>query len=206
MRTRDMQCYVVLTIQSWRRGRPLVPAAADELAQEERQRLHAFDVTTIDAGKRHGLASWVRYHPRMVGSSSFLLSEYLTLFLERIGEQASLYQSMDGQELLPYQCAMSREDWDRVQDNFHRAYRLQKAAYRHARGGVAAPGVHEIREPRFCAEEQNVASDHRLCSSDARLKTVVRNTFIEVEEELPTSACKRNRTFSPFRDCWVSAA
>jgi len=203
MRARDMQCYVVLTIQSWRRGRPLVPAAADELARE--------DVTTIDAGRRHGLASWVRYHPRMVGSSSFLLSEYLTLFLKRIGEQATLYQSMDGQELLPYQCAMSREDWDRVEENFHRAYRLQKAAYRHARGGVAAPGVSEIREPRFSAEaEQNFASDHRLClssdASHARLKAVVRNTFIEVEEELPTSACKRNRTFSPLRDCWVFAA
>lgn len=196
MRTRDMQCYVILTIQSWRRGRPLVPAVADELAQE--------DVTRIDAGKRHGLACWVRYHPRMVGSSSFLLSEYLTLFLERIGEQATLYQSMDGQELLPYQCAMSREDWDRVRDNFHHAYRLQKAAYRHARGGVAAAGVHEIREPRFCAE-QNSASDRLCFSSDARLKAVVRNTFIEVEEELPTSACKRNRTFSPIRD-WVSAA
>jgi len=106
---------------------------------------------------------------------------------------------------------MSREAWDRVEENFHRAYRLQKAAYRHARGGVAAPGVSEIREPRFSAEaEQNFASDHRLClssdASHARLKAVVRNTFIEVEEELPTSACKRNRTFSPLRDCWVFAA
>lgn len=79
------------------------------------------DVTRMDAGHRDGLTSWVRYHPRMVVSSSFMPSEYLTVFFERIGKQVTLHRSLDGQELLPYQCTILREDSDRVRERFQRA-------------------------------------------------------------------------------------
>ncbi|CAE7477246.1 hypothetical protein AK812_SmicGene31393 [Symbiodinium microadriaticum] len=95
-------------------GRPLVPAVAEERVMQE-------DVTRMDAGHRDGLTSWVRYHPRMVVSSSFMPSEYLTVFFERIGKQVTLHRSLDGQELLPYQCTILREDSDRVRERFQRA-------------------------------------------------------------------------------------
>ncbi|CAE7521407.1 unnamed protein product [Symbiodinium natans] len=192
MRRKDMQCYAILTIQSWRRGPPLVPAAAEEVAQE--------DVTTIDAGQRDGLTSWVRYHPRMVGSSGFMLSDYLNLFFKRIGEQVILHQSVDGQELLPYQCAILREDWDRVGEHFQRAYALQKAAYRHSRGGRTAPSLLESLGPRFREDNSLTALQQRLRESiDA--KTVVRKTFLDVEEPQSQgdSARQRHRTSSPVR-------
>lgn len=193
MRRRDMQCYAILTIQSWRRGRPLIPAG---LGEED------ITTVTIDAGRRDGLTSWVRYDPRMVRSGSFLLSEYLTLFLQRIGEQATFYQSLDGQELLPYQCAIAREDWDRVRPRFHRAYALQKAAYRRSRGGRTAPSLIESLAPRF-------RDDHSLDDLQQRLrksieaKTVVRKTFVEVDDSADLDgyaiSFQRRRTVSPVR-------
>ena len=192
MRQRDQQFYVILTIQSWRRGRPLLPATAAEVAAEQ-------DVTTIDAGKREGLTSWVRYHPAMVGSSSFVLSEYLSVFLTRIGEQASFYQSLDGQELLPYQCAIQREDWDRVKGRFHCAYALQKAAYRRSRGGATAPSVQDSLGPRFRDDRSLDVLQQRLTEA-TEVKTVVRKTFIDVDEptELESQTCQqRCRTLSP---------
>lgn len=192
MRRRDMHCYAILTIQSWRRGRPLVPAAKDGVVQD--------DVTRIDAGNRDGLTSWVRYDPGMVGSSSFVLSEYLTLFFERIGEQVTLHQSLDGQELLPYQCTILREDWDLVRERFQRACGLQKAAYCRARGGPAAPSLLESLGPRF-REDNSLNSLQQRLHQSIGVKAVVRKTFIDVDEpaDLQGSAHPRHRTISPVR-------
>ncbi|CAE7533361.1 GIP [Symbiodinium necroappetens] len=193
MRRRDVQAYAILTIQSWRRGRPLIPAVAEDVMASE-------ELTTIDAGQRDGLTAWVRYHPRMASSRGFLLSEYLNLFLERIGEPASLHQSIDGQHLLPYQCAIPRDDWDRVREHFQRAYALQKAAYRRSRGGPAAPNLCESHAPRFQDDHSFESLQQRLAES-IEIKTVVRKTFIDVDEAAQPEGFgiprKRCRTASP---------
>jgi len=193
MRRRDMQAYSILTIQSWRRGRPLIPAVEEDVKASE-------ELTTIDAGQRDGLTAWVRYHPRMVGSRSFLLSEYLNLFMERIAQPATLYPSVDGQDLLPYQCAILRDDWDRVREPFQRAYALQKAAYRHSRGGSAAPNISESVAPRFQDDHSFEALQQRLHET-IEIKTVVRKTFIDVDEPTEPEGLaiprKRCRTASP---------
>ena len=132
----------------------------------------------------------------MAGGSCFLLSEYLTLFLHRIGEHVTAFQYIGEQQLLPYQCAIQRDEWNRVQAHFHRAYSLQKAAYRHSRGGPTAPGVCENHDPRFGKNHNPAPTRQRVHA----VKTVVRNTFIELDE--PTAvegACKRCRTHSPVR-------
>ena len=141
MRSLDSQFYLVLTMQTWRRGFPFLPAVDDEEAKDT--------LTTINAGRRRGLVTWVRYHPRMVGSEFFHLSEYLSLFLQRIGMPLTLHQSLDGQELLPYQCAVQEELWQQIAPHFRRAYMLQKTAYRRANGGSTAPAITEGTEPRF---------------------------------------------------------
>ncbi|CAE7442793.1 unnamed protein product [Symbiodinium natans] len=199
MRRLDQQFYVVLAIHSWPRGRPFLPVL--EPSTED-----VTEVTTIDAGRRQGLAFWVRYHPRMVGSSNFLLSEYLMLFLEKLGEHVDVYQSLEGQALQHYQCVVPDHEWQRVKDRFYRAYTLQKSAYRRANGGQSAPGMSEHAEPRF-------RTDQGLClqrlyrpvpTTPRSPALVVHNTFLELEEpeepeepeELGTGAFKRTRSMS----------
>eukprot|EP00439_Symbiodinium_sp_Y106_P069516 s464_g11.t5 len=199
MRRLDQQFYVILTIHSWPRGRPFVPVSEQGAEDVE-------EVTTIDAGRRAGLPYWCRYQPRMVGSSTFLLSDYLMLFLERLGEHVDMHQSLDGQELQHYQCAVPDHEWQRVKDRFYGAYTLQKSAYRRANGGQAAPGMSEHAEPRFRTDRslrvQQPLTLYRPVPITPRAPAlVIHNTFLELEEpeELGTGAFKRtiSRSASP---------
>ena len=192
MRRLDQQFYVVLTIHSWPRGRPFLPVLEESTGDME-------EVTTIDAGRRHGLAFWGRYKPCMVGRSSFLLSDYLMLFLERLGENVDMYQSLDGQELQHYQCVVARHEWQHVRDRFYSAYTLQKSAYRRANGGQSAPGMSEHAEPRFRTGRGLRQNLYRPVPTTPRAPAlVVHNTFLELEEpeELGTGAFKRARSRS----------
>ena len=198
IRAFDEQFYVVLTMQSFKRGAPLLPAQPDEREQ----------VTKIDAGQAMGLTKWVRYEPAMAGGSAFHLSEYLRLFAERIGESCRFYQSLDGQELLYFQCVVARDEWVRVQGHIRSAYLLQKTAYRRANGGAQAPGLSEGVKPRFCQEIDLSSLAERIQADSAarpQQKVQVRNTFVEVdvdeeesdEEELPIRSCRRHKTAAP---------
>mmetsp|Transcript_29571 Transcript_29571/g.61770 ORF Transcript_29571/g.61770 Transcript_29571/m.61770 type:complete len:428 (+) Transcript_29571:55-1338(+) len=197
MRRLDQQFYVVLTIHSWPRGRPFLPVAEPEQSTGDEE------VTTIDAGRRHGLAFWGRYQPCMVGRSSFFLSDYLMLFLERLGEHVDMYQSLDGQKLQHYQCVVPEHQWQPVKDRFYSAYTLQKSAYRHANGGQSAPGMSEHAGPRFRADRGlRVQRLYRPVPRTLRAPAlVVHNTFLELEEpeELGSGAFKRttSRSASP---------
>ena len=140
LRALDQQFYVILTIQTFKRGFPLIPV----LSGEERE-----DVTRIDAGNHLGLATWVRYDPAKDGIDGFYLSGYMQALAECLGESLDFYQFLDGKELLYFQCAVAREEWCRVQDRLKDAYLLQKTAYRRANGGAQAPGLNEASTPRF---------------------------------------------------------
>mmetsp|Transcript_43916 Transcript_43916/g.82042 ORF Transcript_43916/g.82042 Transcript_43916/m.82042 type:complete len:421 (-) Transcript_43916:21-1283(-) len=192
MRAADAGFYVVLTIQSWRRGRPLVPVRDGE------------GTIKIDSGRDLGLTEWDRYHPRLVGSTRFHLSDYLMLFASRMGETLTAHDSLDGQELLPYQCAVSASEWRAVGDRISRAYLLQKIAYRHAGGGSAAPAISENVPPRFCRDQSLEKLQERQQTAQQNARIVVKNTFVEVadeeEEEEVDLHCKlRPRTVSPLR-------
>ncbi|CAE7942200.1 unnamed protein product, partial [Symbiodinium sp. KB8] len=195
MRRLDQQFYVVLTIHSWPRGRPFLPVSEESSEDME-------EATTIDAGRRVGLASWCRYQPRMVGKGSFLLSDYLMLFLERLGEHVDAHQSLDGQELQHYQCAVPDHEWQRVKDRFYNAYTLQKSAYRRANGGQAAPGMSEHAKPHFRTDRglQMQRHLHRPVPTTPAPALVIHNTFLELEEpEESGTAFKRtvSRSASP---------
>ncbi|CAE7551600.1 Slc9a8 [Symbiodinium natans] len=175
IRQLDQEFYVVLSMQSFKRGYPLLPVHSGQ----------GDHVTRIDAGQSMGLTNWVRYDPALVGSHGFYLSEYLQLFTERIGEHdVSFYQTLDGQELLYFQCVVAREDWARIEDRMRDAYLLQKTAYRRANGGAQAPGLGEAGAARFCHEVDFTSLEARLSADAApQQKVQVRNTFVEVERE-----------------------
>ena len=176
LRKKDEQFYVVLSMQSFKRGMPLLPAYHSEKA-----------LTEINAGKAHGLSRWLRY-----GSKKFQLSEYLPCFLERLGFQVDTYGTLDGQKLVPYMCVVRRDQWEQARERFWEAYPLQKTAYRHANGGSGAPGMHEEVVPKFQTPENDLAS--RLEALGAP-KLVIRKTFFDIEEQLARPA-RRPRTMA----------
>ncbi|CAE7941753.1 unnamed protein product [Symbiodinium sp. KB8] len=175
MRESDEYFYIVLTIQSCKRGLPLVPLVTDELP-----------TTTIVAGERLGLDRWIRFNPESVGSSKFYLSEYIKVLLSNVGENIDAYNSMDGRTLMPYQCAVRREQWSSLRTRFVEVFLLQKTAYRRANGGSTAPSMHEGVEPRFSPDTSVMLLRERLFrgkSQTAHQKVLVRRTFLELEED-----------------------
>ncbi|CAE7702475.1 unnamed protein product, partial [Symbiodinium sp. CCMP2456] len=176
LRALDQQFYVVLTIQTFKRGFPLMPVRSGEEHE---------DVTRIDAGNHLGLATWVRYDPAKYGIDGFYLSGYMQALAECLGESLQFYQFLDGKELLYFQCAVAREEWSRVQDRLKDAYLLQKTAYRRANGGAQAPGLNEASTPRFCTRVRLTSLEERIQAEAAargQQKVQVRKTFIEREE------------------------
>ncbi|CAK9105898.1 unnamed protein product [Durusdinium trenchii] len=77
LRKQDERFYVTISMQSFKRGMPLLPAFPSEAA-----------VTEIDAGEPYGLRRWLRYEPN---SQKFHLSSYLQVFLARLGYQVDTY-------------------------------------------------------------------------------------------------------------------
>mmetsp|Transcript_37841 Transcript_37841/g.88875 ORF Transcript_37841/g.88875 Transcript_37841/m.88875 type:complete len:390 (-) Transcript_37841:498-1667(-) len=143
-RERDRTLYVVLSMTSFGVRLPMIPSRAEtgEMGQ----------LTDIKAGQELGLSTWIPYYPVMVGSGAFRLSEYLCLFFRRAGVNVSVYQSLDGQELLPYQCVVQREEWYAARPRFKAVFALQKTAYRRANGRTSVPRIVEECRPRFCRE------------------------------------------------------
>mmetsp|Transcript_41370 Transcript_41370/g.92530 ORF Transcript_41370/g.92530 Transcript_41370/m.92530 type:complete len:410 (+) Transcript_41370:99-1328(+) len=141
LRALDENFYLVLTIQSCKRGLPLIPLVRDGNA-----------TVTIAAGERLGLGRWVRFNPELCGSSKFHLSEYIKSLLNSVGEHIDAFKSLDGRKLMPYQCAVRRDQWNLLRRRFIEVFLLQKTAYRRANGGSTAPSLHEDVDPRFAPD------------------------------------------------------
>lgn len=177
LRQLDQASYIVLTIQSCKRGLPLYPVNGRDVEH----------TVTIAAGERLGLDRWIRFSPARVGSDKFRLSEFVKLFLMALGLDVPIYGFLDGRRLVPYQCALKREDWNRIRTQFVECFLLQKTAYRRANGGSTAPSLHEDVEPRFIQEKpppmetfQKMEQIRQECQSH---RVMVRRTFVEVESD-----------------------
>ncbi|CAK9091871.1 unnamed protein product [Durusdinium trenchii] len=171
LRAIDEQLYLVLTIQSCKRGLPLFPVVHDQMAP----------TVCIAAGVPMGLHRWRRFSPDEVGSEKFRLAQYLRIFLANLGESIEVFEVMDGRPLVPYQCAVTRSAYARLRERFIGCFLLQKTAYRRANGGSTAPSLHEDVEPRFL---RNQMCPEAPSFAPARTRTghrvVVRRTFLEV--------------------------
>lgn len=188
----DKQHYVILQVQACKRGPPLLPAK-DASAQE--------NAVVVAAGRQGESSSWERYGA--VLSGKFRLSAYLACFMRRLqgAPAAEVFDKVDGKQLVPYQCAMRRESWEAVRDLFTQAFLIQKTAYRRANGGSTAPSFQEAAEARFLPDEcLDVVREKLLqpCQKAQQPKVFVRNTFIDVDEELgdecPRRAIRRLKT------------
>ncbi|CAJ1400852.1 unnamed protein product [Effrenium voratum] len=179
LREKDRDYYMVLTVQSCRRGLPLVPSAESEEP-----------TVTITAGISVGLERWTRFSPNMASSGSgssdgrFCVADFVGTFAARLGLSLAAYDSMDGQRLVPYQCVVARQEWEAAKDRFVNAFLLQKKAYRRANGGSSAPSFHVDVQPRAAPDGHLAELKQRLRQEERPShKVVVRRTFLEVEEE-----------------------
>ena len=129
MRGVDAKMYLVLSMRAFNRGPPMIPH--DNPCSEE-----SFNMS---AGEHLGLVSWTRFKP----DEKFYLSEYMRVFMERLGYQLKIYGVMDGRKLVPYQCVVVRSEWDQSRASFYEAFKVQKAAYRRANGGPKSPNLIE---------------------------------------------------------------
>eukprot|EP00931_Biecheleriopsis_adriatica_P070600 TRINITY_DN4436_c0_g1_i2.p1 TRINITY_DN4436_c0_g1~~TRINITY_DN4436_c0_g1_i2.p1 ORF type:complete len:433 (+),score=71.36 TRINITY_DN4436_c0_g1_i2:83-1381(+) len=163
----DEDYYVTLSVQSCKRGPPLLPAEASEEA-----------LVSVNAGDGIGMPSW--RHPLQ----KFRLSEYLKEFLRRLSYDVEVYDTLDGRSLVHYQCVMRRADWEAVRTCFLEAFNVQKKAYRHALG-VSAPTFKEHLDARFVPVDSTiiVARVSPEPQQPYPLKVIVRNTFLDVDEE-----------------------
>lgn len=177
LREMDEQFYVVISMQSFKRGMPLLPAYPDE---------HC--LTEIDAGEPFGLRRWVRYEP---STKKFQLAHYLPIFMQRLGFEIEAYNSLDGQKLVPYQCVVRRADWEQMRSRFLVAYPLQKTAYRRANGGSGSPGVHEDVLPKFVTP--TAVNIQERMEQEAWPKLVVRKTFLDLEDDTSSSGSPKVR-------------
>eukprot|EP00438_Fugacium_kawagutii_P013100 Skav213401 [mRNA] locus=scaffold797:641580:642773:- [translate_table: standard] len=170
MRGIDAKMYLVLSLRCYTRGSPLVP-------QGEPCSEHSF---AVSRGQPLGLVSWGRFKP----GEKFYLSEYLNCFMQQLGYELKTYDTLDGWHLVPYQCVVVRHEWNQLRTAFNEAFKVHRAAYRHANGGTAAPCLSEDAVPHFISHEDS-KPDTLGCESCLQppvLKTVVRNTFLELDE------------------------
>ncbi|CAJ1368181.1 unnamed protein product [Effrenium voratum] len=176
----DEQLYVTLTISDLKRGNPFLPAEGTTSL-------------CVDSGAALGLLHWERFQ------GEFCLAEYLKVFMTRLGEEISTFESLDSRRLCPHQCVVRGDQWRRVRQRFFEALRVQRAAYRRGNGGPDAPTVREGAAPRFVGQpcfQKKPPSRGPGFPQGAQL--VVRNTFWDILE--PRRASRRSRTVSlPLR-------
>lgn len=174
LRQADEQFYITLALRNFNRGPPLLPSDESVIIQD---------------GHDRGLSCWMPFEPR----KKFCFAEYLRQFLERLGHQVPIYDTLDGKTLVPYQCVMVRESWMELRRDVLAALKLQKMAYRFRHGGTTAPSLVEDVCPRVTPERATSPSvpshgchGDGICERPIVAKVVVRNTFLELEDDVPS--------------------
>lgn len=150
------------------------------------------DAVTISAGKNLNLTRWTRF------KGKFCMAEYMRCFLGALDHDISIYDSLEGRSLVPYQCVVLRSQWMPLRDSFFEAFNLQKTAYRRANGGTTAPGMIEDARPHLLrgdgADVAAVSSDSDQLLADRSSKFVVRNTFLELDDVPDPCPIKRSKS------------
>lgn len=191
LRALDKDFYSVLTVQSCRRGLPLLPMAVEE-TESAQCAMGSRDWVTIDDGQELNLDQWMRFEPGKYGQDKFYLSQYIRLFLANLNIHSHfpVYNSLDGCKLASFQCVVRRDEWNSVRDRFYKAFLMQKKAYRRANGGSTAPSLQEDVKPRFLQVErselraQTLQRLHLPEEQQGKHKVVVRRTFLDVDDPI----------------------
>jgi len=166
--------FVVVTLKKCPRGLPLVPSTAK--APEPSERLN--------------------WEPRD-DPTCFTLSSYLQLLLSACGlDPASIFDSLDGRYLVPFQAAVKRSLWPLLWQTLDGIFKEQRTAYRRLYGGSGAPHIQADVAPRFHTKPvdmppteskewpgQTSSPDEEGCEDlegfeDLRIYRQVKNSFI----------------------------
>ena len=126
LRAADAEYYTVLALRNFTRGPPLLPNSEAKGS--------CVTVSTEKPRLRH----WSRFPVDKVR-----LSDYLAALLERLGYELKTNTILDGNQLVPYQCVVEVEAFQKIHGPLFEALRVQKAAYRRANGGTVAPSLME---------------------------------------------------------------
>ena len=175
LRALDANMYTVLSIHSCKRGPPLLPLAPGSTEPAS---------VTIKTDERSQLGAWSRIP--LGPDGKFRLVNFVKQFVANLGMSLKAYASLDGQRLVHYQCAVRRDEWERIREDFLEAFLVQKRAYRRANGGSCAPCFAVDAEPRFAPDDRRVEVASQIkCSQQqpAQHRTVVRRTFIELADD-----------------------
>ena len=127
LRVADAEFYTVLALRSFNRGPPLLPNSEEK------------DSCVTVSTEKPQLRHWSK--PPM---DKLRLSDYLTALVERLGYELKTNTILDGNQLVPYQCVVEIEAFQKIRAPLLEALRVQKAAYRRANGGTAAPSLVEL--------------------------------------------------------------
>lgn len=166
LRVLDQNFYVILQIQSFGRGFPLIPSAESDA------------VVTIDAGAQLGYPHWKRFE-----SDRFRMPEYIKCFLAIMGLEVETYDHLDSRKLVPYQCVLRRSDWETAKPRFLEVFRLAKTAYRRCNGGTVAPGIQQAELARPIPDAELGQEDLRRRPEKRPIPWVIRKTFLDVRED-----------------------
>eukprot|EP00435_Cladocopium_sp_Y103_P034158 s1161_g8.t1 len=133
-----------------------------------------------------------------VNDSDLVTKVQTRAIIENLEEDLSVYETLDGRPLVPYQCAVSRQAWNQIREHFIACFLVGKTAYRRANGGSTAPTLHEDVEPRFLHRAPDPSTSTVVrAQGQGSYRMVVRNTFVEVEvhseEEQVIEVCRRGR-------------
>ena len=200
LRALDANMYTVLSIHSCKRGPPLLPLAPGSTEPAS---------VTIKTDERSQLGAWSRVP--LGPDGKFRLVNFVKQFAANLGMSLKAYASLDGQRLVHYQCAVRRDEWERIREDFLEAFLVQKRAYRRANGGSCAPCIATDAEPRVAPDYRRVGLASQIrCSQQqpAQHKTVIRRTFIELadddstEDEFVIIRERSNRRAKTFPTRW----
>lgn len=123
--TGGLTSYVVVGLRKCERGPPMLPCHGASLAHED-------------------LSGW-----RQAETHGFAFAQYLRTFLDRLGVDVRIHESLDGRGLMPYQAAVQRGEWEHAWSILAGPFKVQRAAYRRALGGARAPELAIDVAPRF---------------------------------------------------------
>ena len=77
-----------------------------------------------------------------------------------------------------YQCAVRRDEWQKLRREVFSAFGLQKAAYRRANGGTTAP---ELKEAPFATLKPGASRRSQRDTEPVIRQLLVKGTFLEVK-------------------------
>lgn len=145
--------YVVVSLSKLTRGPPLLPPGGSDSAW-----------ASVESEGVSFDAEW-----QEVDALSNC-SWYLREFLHRIGLKVNVYSSLDGQNLVYYQAALWRSEWNRVRAALDGGpWRAHGAAYRKRHGGKHAPRLAICAEPRF-RDNAIIVPSHVVSEVDKALR------------------------------------